>query len=255
MRIRVLGASGSEVPNHNLPAFLIDGVILLDAGTIGLSLSDREQFRIKHILITHSHLDHIKGIPFLLDNMVITNRKYSLTLLSGRDVLDDLRKNVLNDRIWPDFARIPDRKRPALRFRSLSPRRVFNLNGYRVHCARVNHSVPAYGFIIEDRRGKAVAYTGDTGPTELFWQKMAGRDVRCLIVEVSFPNTMSDLAIRSGHLTPRLLSRELEKMPYIPERIYITHVKPQYKGRIHREIGALSCRKISILSDNQVITL
>ena len=70
MRIKVLGSAGSEVPGHNCPAFLIDGKILLDGGTIALSLNIREEHSLGWILLTHAHLDHIKGIPFLLDNLV-----------------------------------------------------------------------------------------------------------------------------------------------------------------------------------------
>ena len=99
MEIKVLGASGSEVPGHNCPAFLIDGKILLDAGTVAISLNIREEHGLQTILLTHAHLDHIKGIPFLLDNLVIRNTGNTITVMSGKDVLHDLRKNIFNDRI------------------------------------------------------------------------------------------------------------------------------------------------------------
>lgn len=255
MKIRVLGSSGSEVPGHNLPAFLIDGKVLMDAGTIGLSLNDAEQWKIKHILLTHAHLDHIKGIPFLGDNIIIRNKMHSVTIISGKDVLDDLKKNVLNNRIWPDFTRIPDSKNPVVKFRVINPSRCISIDGYKVYCEEVSHSVPAFGYIIEGKNKKAVAYTGDTGPTERLWRKMSAFNIRCLIIEVSFPNRMNELAVKSGHLTADLLKEEIAKMPSIPSKIFITHAKPQYIKDIRREIKALGESNIEILKDNRIITV
>jgi ribonuclease BN (tRNA processing enzyme) len=255
LKIRVLGSSGSEVPGHNLPAFLIDGEILLDAGTIGLSLTNDQQWKIKHILITHAHLDHIKGIPFLLDNIIIRNMRHSITLMSGKDVLSDLKKNVLNDRIWPDFSKIPNKSKPVLRFSTINPARSKIIDGLTVHCERVNHSVPAYGYIIVGKNNRAIAYTGDTGPTELLWKKMAKVNVCCLIIEVSFPNRMSKLAETSGHLTAKLLKKEIKKMETIPANIYITHAKPQFMKDIRKEIKALGMNNIDILRDNIIINV
>jgi ribonuclease BN (tRNA processing enzyme) len=255
LKIKVLGSSGSEVPGHNLPAFLIDGEILLDAGTIGLSLTNDQQWKIKHILISHSHLDHIKGIPFLLDNIVIKKKRHSITLMSGKDVLGDLKKNVLNDRIWPDFSKIPNKNNPVLRFSTISPSRSKTIDGLKVYCERVNHSVPAYGYIIVGKNGRAVAYTGDTGPTERLWKKMAKINVTCLIIEVSFPNRMSRLAETSGHLTAKLLKKEISKMETVPSHIYITHAKPQFIKDIRKEIKALNMHNIEILQDNIIITV
>jgi len=255
MKLRVLGSSGAELPDHNLPAFLIDDSILLDAGTIGLSLDDRQQWLIKHILVTHAHLDHIKGIPFLLDNIIVKNRKHSVTVMSGRDVIRDLRKNVLNDRIWPDFSKIPSEKAPTVKFRTLRPGSAVALNGYSVVCEKVSHSVPAFGYIVTNKKGRSIAYTGDTGPTDRFWKTVEKYDVRCLIAEVSFPNRMEELAVKAGHLTASLLRKELAKMSTLPQRIYATHTKPQYMKAIEREISRLRIENISILRDNQRITV
>lgn len=255
MKIRVLGTSGSEVPGRNLPAFLIDDTMLMDAGTIGLLLNSKEQMRIKHILITHAHLDHVKGIPFLLDNMSIANSGHSITLLSGREVLLDIRKNLLNDKIWPDFTKIPDSKNPSLRFKAIQPSRPITINGYKIYCEKMDHAVPAYGYIIEQMDKKALAYTGDTGPSTFFWQKVSDRRIDCLIVDVSFPNRMNEIAEKSGHLTPALLKKEVSKMVHVPARIYATHIKPQYAKEISREIQALGIKNIKILKDNQIITL
>lgn len=253
LKIKVLGASGSEVPGHNCPAFLIDGKILLDAGTIAISLNIREERSLRKILLTHAHFDHIKGIPFLLDNLVIRSTGNTITVLSGKDVLDDLRKNIFNDRIWPDFTKIPTRRNPVLRYRAIRPSGSVDIDGYKVMMEKVNHTVPAYGFIVSNRGKNALAYAGDTGPTDRFWKKLAACDVKCLIVETSFPNRLEKLALASGHLTPSLLEKEIGKMRAPPERIRVMHLKPQYIKEIEAEIEALERENIDFLREGEMI--
>jgi ribonuclease BN (tRNA processing enzyme) len=255
LRIKVLGAAGSEVPGHNCPAFLIDGKILLDAGTIAVSLHIREEHSLKWILLTHAHLDHIKGIPFLLDNLVTRSTGNTITVLSGKDVLDDLKKNIFNDRIWPDFTRIPSPEHPSLKYLSLRAARPVEIDGYKVTMEKVHHTVPAYGYIIEKAGEKSIAYTGDTGPTDRFWERMAAHEVKYLITETSFPNRLEKLALASGHLTPSLLEGEIAKMSRPPEKIFIMHLKPQFLQEIETEIQALEHANIEFLKDGEVILI
>ncbi|MBP2675599.1 MAG: beta-lactamase domain protein, partial [Deltaproteobacteria bacterium] len=221
MLIKVLGSAGSEVPGHNCPAFLVDGKFLLDAGTVALALNILEERTLRYILLTHAHLDHIKGIPFLLDNLVSRETGNTVTVLGGRYVLGDLKKNIFNDRIWPDFTKIPSPGAPSLRYKTLTAARPFRIEGYTIVMEKVDHSVPANGYILRDPEGKAIAYTGDTGPTVRFWERMASYDVKALITETSFPDRMEKLALASGHLTPALLGKEIAKMSRPPGKILI----------------------------------
>jgi cAMP phosphodiesterase len=255
VKIKVLGASGSEVPGHSCPAFLVDGCLLLDAGTIGVSINIREEHGIRNILLTHTHFDHIKGIPFLLDNLVIRNTGNTVTVAGAAEVLGDLKKNIFNDRIWPDFTKIPAPDRPALRYREIPPSRSTGVDGYTVVMEKVDHAVPAYGFIVKDARNAAVAYTGDTGPTDRFWEAVSGNDVKCLIVEASFPNRLEKMALASGHLTPALLSKEIAKMSRPPARICVMHLKPQLQDEIETELQALGAESVDILREGEVITI
>jgi cAMP phosphodiesterase len=254
LKIKVLGASGSEVPGHSCPAFLVDGKLLLDAGTVAVSLNIREEHSLQYILLTHAHFDHIKGIPFLLDNLVIRNTGNTITVLSGKDVLDDLRKNILNDRIWPDFSKLPTPEHPVLKYRAIRPNRPAEIDGYKVVMGKVHHgNVPAYGFIVEKNGKKAIAYTGDTGPTDRFWETMAAYNVKCLIVETSFPNRLEEMALATGHLTPSLLKKEIAKMPNPLPKIYVMHLKPQHLSEIEVEIEALDHDSIDFLKEGDVI--
>lgn len=250
MKLRVLGCSGAEFPGHNSPAFLIDGKILLDAGTIGARLSESEQWGIKNILITHSHLDHIKGIPFLADNIVMKNKRHSITLFGIKETLTALRENLLNDKLWPDFTKISAAIEPVIKLRNVSVGRAFRIGEYTVEACRVNHTVPAVGYTVKDGSGRVLLYTGDTGPTDEIWHTVPRIDT--VIVEVSFPNKMEALARKTGHLTSRLLSGELDKMKNFHGRVFVTHPKPQYIDSIEKEIRKIDGRGIEMLKDGKV---
>ena len=253
MKVKVLGSSGSEAPGHNSPAFLVDDAILLDAGTIATLLDRDAQCRITHILLTHAHFDHIKGIPSLLDNILACKHNGRLVIVSGEEVLADLKRNVFNDRIWPDFAVLPSPEQAVMHYQAISSDNPQRIGGYTVTAVAVDHVVPAYGFIVADDVGNALVYTGDTGPTQRIWKVLTRYRVRVLIAEVSFPNDQHALAIASGHMTPALFSKELEKMTVIPERIFITHVKPYYRETIQKEVARLAGVQVVFLHDGMEI--
>ncbi len=255
MVVKVLGASGSEGPGNNPPAFLIDDFLLMDAGTVSLSLDRDAQCKITHIFLTHAHLDHIKGIPFLVDNIVAGKQGCRLIVLSGKEVISDLRRNIFNNRIWPDFTTIPDAGEPVMRYQEISTRNPIFVGNYRIHATRVNHAVPTYGYMIENSSDDALIYSGDTGPTDLIWKRMRGHRVKALIIEVSFPDEMTELALASGHLTPSLLEAELSKMFVTPASVYITHLKPFYKESIEQQLSRIQGVRIIVLQDGMVLTV
>ena len=246
MILRVLGSAGAEFPGFKAPGFLVDDTLLLDAGTIGAVLTDEEQWAIRHIFITHSHLDHIRGIPFFADNIVMTNRRHNVKVLAARDILETLKTHILNNVVWPDFSRIPSPEAPIISYQEIEDGEVFQVDGYSVTACSVTHSVPAQGYIV--RKGnQALLYTGDTGPTEAIWRHAL--NLSAIIVEVSFPNEMEQMALLTGHLTAKLLSKELEKIMILPPRILITHPKPQFYQTIKDELAALGMPQLELLHD------
>lgn len=252
MKLRVLGSAGAEFPGFRPPAFLIDGQLLMDAGTIGSVLTEEEQWNLHDILITHAHLDHIRAIPALADNIIIRSPNPSVHVYGIASVINALQNHLFNNIIWPDFTKIPSPEEPVLRFETIEPLRTFTVDTYRVCAVEVDHTVPATGYIVE-HKGVRLAYTGDTGTTDSFWKHASGADA--LIVEVSFPNSMQSLALLTKHLTCGLLGKELSKIPVCPKRILITHPKPQYYEIIRKEIQALSFSNIELLHDGAVYDL
>jgi ribonuclease BN (tRNA processing enzyme) len=249
MKLRVLGCSGAEFPGHRPTAFLLDDSLLVDAGTVGAALSGEEQARIAEILVTHPHLDHVRGIPLLAENMILNGFKSRFNVISTGENLAAIHAHLLNGLIWPDFTRIPSQENPVLSFREIPPEEEFSAAGFRITAFAVNHSVPAVGFRIS-KGPSTLIYTGDTGPTLRIWE-MAGK-ISALLVEVSFPNEMKQIALMTGHLTPSLLGEELLKLKELPPRILITHLKPYHRATIEEELNALGVPGIEVLVDGQV---
>src|SRR5512135_3714293 len=119
MRIRVLVCSGSEFPRHNTTGFLLDEEILFDAGSLTNALSEEDQWKLHTIFITHAHLDHIKGIPFLADNLITRNKGHKVQIMSISPVIKTIRENLLNGNVWPDFTILPDRRNGVLKYTRL----------------------------------------------------------------------------------------------------------------------------------------
>jgi cAMP phosphodiesterase len=253
MKIEVIGCSGAEMPGHNAPAFLLDDEILFDAGSLTSVLDEKAQLRIKNIFITHAHLDHIRSIPFLADNIVVGKDKSKVTIFSISPVIRTIKTHLFNSAVWPDFTIIPNPHDAILNLVELKTGQSIKINGYTVIPYKVNHTVPAVGYLVEDRHRRRFFYSGDTGPSPNTWKKIANKKIHCLIIDVSFPSSMKELALRTAHLTPDLLKTELAKIRPLPGRIFITHPKPQYFKTIKREIDSLKFRNVRILKDGDII--
>lgn len=253
MKIKVLGCSGAALPGHHLPGFLVDGKILFDAGSLTNVLDVKAQLKIENIFITHAHLDHVIGIPFLADNIIIRNIRHKVNILGIRPVVRTIKKNLLNSSVWPDFTVIPRIQNGILNLIELKASQSVKINDYTITPYKVNHSVPAVGYLVEDKRKRRFFYTGDTGPFDGTWKKLGTDPLHCLIIEVSFPNRMGKIAIQTGHLTPQLLRKELLKVKQVPERIYITHLKLQYFKTIKKELQQLRINNLRLLRDGETI--
>jgi ribonuclease BN (tRNA processing enzyme) len=255
MKLRILGSAGAELPDFRPPAFLIDDALLLDAGTIGSVLTEEEQWNIKTIFITHAHLDHIRGIPALADNIIVKNLQHTVDVFAPDSVIEALRTHLFNGLIWPDFTCLPSADAPVLRLHPITPCQALEVgNGvpdkrYILTAVPVHHTVPAVGYCV-DHQGKRLVYTGDTGPTEEIWSYASGADA--LIVEVSFPNSQERLSLLTQHLCCSLLEKELAKMAVLPKRILITHPKPQYYQQIKDEILQLGIKQVELLRDGTI---
>lgn len=251
MKLRVLGAFGSAGIGQRPSAFLVNDRVLVDAGTVAGALTVPEQTAIRHAVISHVHLDHIVGLAFLTDSLSMCGDDYSVTVTGTAPVVDALRDSVFNNLVWPNFATIPSREAPVLRYRTLAedlPQRVEDL---WVTPVAVSHSVPAAGFIVSDG-SRGFVYSGDTGPTDALWKAMREHaPLGAVVLECAFPNRLGELAERSKHMTPALIQRELDKIP--PEvPIWIFHIKPPFYDETAEELSRLDAHdRIVILEQDK----
>jgi ribonuclease BN (tRNA processing enzyme) len=255
MKIRVLGCHGSQLPNHNTTSFLLGQNILVDAGTVTTVLSLKEQLKIDYIFITHAHLDHVRDITFLADNIFFQRRKRPLVIVSTKGILDSIHHHLFNNVIWPDFSKIPSAKAPLVKFQAIVPGKKRTIGDLQIRAIDLNHVVETVGYVIEFK-GKAVMFLGDTGPTEEVWhvaQKTKG--LQAIFIETSLPDSMKDVADITGHLTPSSLQTELKKLKDKKPDIYLYHMKPSYHEVIRKEVVAIKDRKIHIIEDGQIIRI
>ncbi|HDQ41024.1 MAG TPA: 3',5'-cyclic-nucleotide phosphodiesterase [Desulfonatronum sp.] len=259
MRLRVLGCSGSDLPGYNLTSFLINETILLDAGSVTSSLSLSQQSMIKEIFVTHAHLDHIKDILFLADNLielVVRDGHGPVRVRGLKPVLESIQSHLLNDTIWPDFTILPATTNPVLERNPLAPGEWVNVQGLRVAAFPVNHAQAASGYVFwQPETNSHFAFTGDTGPTHDWWDFMNGLpfSLEHLIIEASFPNGMEHLALLSKHLTPRLLRKELDNLKVRP-KVFISHMKSPFSMEIQEQLQqALTGYSYHLLRDGEDI--
>lgn len=237
MRIRVLGCSGGIGNGAHTTALLVDDDILIDAGTGVADLSLDAMAGIDHVFLTHSHLDHVVSIPFLLDSVGARRAPKPLTVHAQAATLDVLRAHVFNNALWPDFTVIPSRPNPYLRFEKMTPGETITLGQRQLRSIPVNHTVPAVAFLLSNGRA-SFAFSGDTSSTDAYWQALnACTDLRHVVIETSFMDEEEALSRLSGHLCPRLLVEELKKLKTTAQ-VYITHLMPGEEEAIMAEIRA-----------------
>jgi ribonuclease BN (tRNA processing enzyme) len=223
-----------------MTSFLIDGQVAVDAGAITRALTIEEQRKVRHVLITHTHMDHTNTLPFLIENSFGSSDQ-PVSIFCTKRVLAGVRRHLFNNDTWPDFTRIPNHLYPSVRFEEIEVETTFEIadlpgGPLEVKAIEVNHIVPTTGLLL--RQGSSsVIFTSDTGPTSRIWEIANDtEDLAAIITEVSFPNRMQDVADVSLHLTPKTLGVELDKLDReIP--VYLYHFKPPYIEELRYELA------------------
>lgn len=262
MNIRILGCHGSDAllqgatgPHScNTCGFLLNGTLLLDAGTVTTKLSLNEQKQIRHIILSHLHFDHIKGLPTLADNL--SEQMSAPIVVAGLpEVVHGLHRHIFNTDVYPDFFSIPTLERPTLTSSYLKPGNMYSFSGIDITPILVNHTVPTTGFIVQDR-SSAFVYSGDTYSTDELWHEAKYiPHLKAAFIECSFPNSMLELARMSKHLTPALFAQEFRKLDRDDIVVYAYHLKPTYKDEIIGELRELTIPGLTIVEEDQTLTI
>ncbi len=252
MKLTVLGCSGGIGSGRHTTCFLLDDDILIDAGTGITSLSLEQLANIDHLFLTHSHLDHVLGLPLLLD-AVGDQRAKPVIVHALPDTLKILSDHLFNWKLWPDFREIPDAENPWVRFQPLPLGSTVSLGNRSLTSIPAHHTVPACGYKMSNGI-RSLVFTGDTTRSDALMHTLNNMDdLGDLIIETSFENELRDIAVASMHHHPDSLTHELARLKNSP-RIWITHLKPGNETAILDELKQLiPNREIAPLIQGQVI--
>lgn len=218
-------------------SYVVDDCLALDAGSIGFVSPLAVQERIRHVFLSHSHIDHIASLPSFLDNVYQVGRDCP-TIYGSTETLNSLKGDFFNDRVWPDLFRLSQEESPFLRVETLESGRSVELGGYRVTPVALDHVVPTFGFVVEDAKA-AIAIVSDTAPSTEIWRVInATTNLKGIFLEASFPEHMAWLAEKSKHLTPRLFLEEVRKLR-LAVPVVAVHIKPAFRSTVIAELEAL----------------
>jgi len=258
MNIRVLGCSGSIAAGSRTTAFLLDDDVLIDAGTGVGELTLAELTRIEHILISHSHLDHVLAIGLLADSVMrrrAAEGRGPIRVHALPETIAALRTHIFNGVIWPDFTRLPSAEHPMLEFASFAVGDVLRLGGREIEVLSANHTVPAVGFAVLGGQEGAWVFTGDTGPNPALWARLRQMKVAHLVIETAFSDEEQHLARISRHLCPMALGQELAQLEGQVD-VHITHIKPGELDAVMTQIAALNlAHRVHALRSGDAIAL
>jgi cAMP phosphodiesterase len=255
VQLRVVGCHGGETPKHRTCAFVLDERLAIDAGSLTSGLDLKFQYALEAVLVSHAHLDHIRDLATIADNRAQYGCK-PLIVAGNKATIDVLRKHFFNGLLWPDFTTIPSKKEPTITYLPLKPEKRVVIAGYGVRAITVSHTIDTCAFIV-DKNGASVAYSGDTGPTDRLWEVLNGeRDLRALLMEVSFPNEEQRVATLSGHHTPQTLLPDLKKYKApkaLPTLLY--HIKPAFQPLVEKQCAKLKGVELTVLTLGEQLLL
>ena len=231
MQVRILGCSGGIGPNLRTTSLLVNNRLLLDGGTGVGDLTRHEMLSLRHVLLTHAHLDHIAGLALMFAS-IYDEMVEPITIYAPEDVLATLSEHLFNWKIWPDFTQLPHTSDPRLELKPLLIGTKTTITaGFDVTPITLSHTVNSYAYIIEHNDVK-LCFCGDTGTTNKLWSfvnDIGGIDH--IIIEASYPNDKIRIAEVSGHYTASLLAQDLKKLSTKPT-VHIQHIKPGYEHTV-----------------------
>jgi HD-GYP domain-containing protein (c-di-GMP phosphodiesterase class II) len=255
--IKILGANGSKSVNKNSTCIQVDENILIDAGNILSALKEKAQY-IDHIFITHSHLDHIFEIPFLIDSY-FTQRQTPLIIYGLKETLEHLQKFIFNWQIWPDFSEIEliHKKFNAIKFQEITLGETIQFENCSLKAVKNNHTTSSCGYVIS-KNDHALLFSSDTFICpSLFEEINQNKKIKSAIFDISFPSSFEKLAQDSKHFTAKIFKEQLELLQRKDVRIYINHLKPSFYETVQKEIldANILLNDGAILKDGDILTL
>jgi cAMP phosphodiesterase len=238
---------GHATLEQRLTCFLIDNCVAIDAGSIAIALTAEQRSKVRDIIITHPHMDHIASLPIFIDDLYPTLTE-PMRVHATPEVIELLERDVFNWNVYPRFSDLKNDYGPVMEYVPVpADGSVFSVAHLSVIAVPVNHIVPTIGLIVSDDKS-SVAFSSDTAETDDFWAVLNERPhLDALLIEASFPDEMAKLADVSRHFTPSSLSRELNKLNHNGMDILAVHLKPSYREAIISQLEALKIPKLRVM--------
>ena len=255
MRIQLLHSTldsqGHATSEQRLTCFLIDECVAVDAGSIALATSGEQREKVRDIIVTHPHMDHIASLPIFIDDLFPTLES-PIRVYATQEVVDLLERDIFNWNVYPRFSELRNDYGPVMEYVPIPTGEEFKVAHLTVTAVEVNHIVPTVGLVVSDG-DKTVALSSDTYETDEFWNvinRASSLDV--LLIEASFPDSMAKLAEVSRHFTPASLQRELRKLNHKGVEILAVHLKPAYRQVIIDELKGLSIPGLEVMEPGRI---
>lgn len=255
MKIQLLPSTfdtaGSASPRQHLSCFVVDDCVAIDAGSLAMAASAEQKKRIRDVVLTHAHLDHIAGLPLFIDDL-FARLEQPVSVYAVAEVIKILEKDVFNWDLYPSFSELQNDNGVVLEYREFSAGKSFEVKHLTFEPVRVNHKVPTVGFIVTDQK-TTFALSGDTSAMRDFWKRVNRVDkLDALLIECAFPNELKHLAEVSHHLTPDTLQQELKKFSQTDCPIFVVNLKPMYRDQIITELERLEIQNLQIFEVGRV---
>lgn len=255
MRIQLLPSSfdagGGATPAQRLTCFLIDDRVTVDAGSIGIALTDAQRRVVRDVIVTHPHMDHIASLPIFVDDL-FGELTEPIRIYATEEVIQLLKADVFNDTVYPKFDELKNQHGRVMEYVPFEVGQQFTVAHLTVTAVPVNHIVPTVGLLLTDGKS-TVAFSSDTAETEEFWQLVNRADrLDALFIEASFPDSMRALAEASKHLTPTMLKHELGKLTHNGMDILAVHLKPAYRETVMQELGEIGIENLSVMETGRI---
>ncbi len=248
MKIELLANTvehGAVTDRQHYTCFIVDGKVAIDAGSLASGSGPEIKDSVRSVVLSHAHLDHIAGLPLFIDDLFDKLRE-PVTIYALPEVIEILKGDVFNWRVYPDFSELTNRFGPVMEYLEIVPGTPFRVEHLVFEAVEVNHKVPSLGFIVSD--GKSViAMSGDTAEMEGFWERVNMlEELHSLLIECAFPDRMSELAEVSHHLTPSILKGELAKFTQEGCRVYAVNLKPMYRKETVEELDRIGIAGLEV---------
>jgi len=236
---------------QRLTCFLIDDCVAVDAGSIAIALTAEQRTKVRDVIVTHPHMDHIASLPIFIDDLYPT-LKEPMRIHATPEVIALLERDVFNWNVYPRFSDLKNDYGPVMEYVPIPTNKTFSVAHLSVKAVPVNHIVPTVGLLVSDGKS-SVAFSSDTAETDEFWDVVnENKHLDALFIEASFPDELAQLAEVSRHFTPSSLDKELKKLTHNGMDILAVHLKPTHREIIIKQLEALKIPKLSVMNPGEV---